>query len=306
MDRKERLNEAVNYLKYKGVVRTQQDIASKMGTTGKKPSRGNISSALSGKESVLTDQFIARFCAAFKEISYTWLLLGHGEMLTNMDKTVNDRISDILKMESLSLKTLEERCGESFELLQTCLDNDVEPSDELIQKFCGLLNINEEWLKTGVGEIYDSDQSTMNKAAWKKHMEALPTRPRLPKNTSDGHLEDYYGNGKKRMLCQEKPIITQFSDYDFSLIMKNNRMSPKYDRGDEIFFKKATYVEWGNDYLLDTIDGAKFKRVVKGIDEDGDKCVVCKSYNKEEYPDFSIKEKDIYGYYKCVGVLRIL
>jgi hypothetical protein len=85
MDKKNRFNEAVNYLKYKGVVKTQQDIASKMGTTGKKPSRGNISSALAGKKSVLTDNFIRRFCDAFTEISYRWLLTGEGDMLSNVE-----------------------------------------------------------------------------------------------------------------------------------------------------------------------------------------------------------------------------
>ena len=303
---KKRLNEAYEYLKEKGIVKTHEEIALKMGETGKTPSRSTVTSALNGNEAFLTDSFISRFCARFKEISYTWLLLGYGEMLTNTDKTINDRIKDVLKMESLSLKSLEEKCGESLEKLQSCLDNDVEPSDELIQKFCGLLNVNEDWIKTGDGEIYESEQTFVNKTVWKKHMEALPTRPRLPKNTSDGHLEDYYGKGKKRPLCQEKPIITQFTDYDFSLILKNNRMSPKYDRGDELFFKKTNIVEWGNDYLIDTVDGAKFKSVIPGVDEDGDKCVFCKSYDPVEYPDFSVKDKDINGFYKCVGVLRIL
>ena len=301
MDKKERINEAVKYLKYKGVVNTHEDIAVKM-----KAGRPSVSSALKGKEGFLTDSFIARFCATFKQISYTWLLLGEGDMLSTREKTINDRIKDILKIETVSLQALGERVGDNFDVLQKCLDDDVEPSEELISKFCAALNLNEEWIKTGDGEIYASDQNTMDKAAWKKHMEALPTRPRMPKNTSDGHLEDYYGNGKKRMLCQEKPIVTQFVDYDFSLIVKNNRMTPKYDRGDELFFKKAKIVEWGNDYLIDTDDGAKFKRIFPGVDEDGDKCVICKSYNKEEYPDFTVKEKYIHGYYRCVGVLRIL
>lgn len=296
MDKKERIKEAVAYLIYKGIVKTQKDIADKMGA-----SRTNVSSALSGKEYALTDNFIGRFCATFKEISYTWLLLGHGDMISQSGKSINDRIRDVLKMESLSLKTLEERCGESLEKLQRCLDNDEEPSVEIIQKFCSLLNINEDWVLTGSGEVYESDQATMNKAAWKKHMEALPTRPRLPKNTSDGHLEDYYGNGKKRMLCQEKPIITQFVDYDFSLIVKNNRMTPKYDRGDELFFKKSTIIEWGNDYLLDTTEGAKFKKI-----KDGGDVVRCISYNKEEYPDFEVPKSMIHGYYRLVGVLKIL
>lgn len=105
----------------------------------------------------------------------------------------------------------------------------------------------------------------------------------------------------KRELCMEKPVVSQFSDYDFSLILKNTRMTPKYDRGDELFFKKASYPEWGNDFLLDTSDGPKFKRIY----DNGDS-VRCVSYNKEEYPDFEVPKKFIYGYYRCVGVLKIL
>lgn len=295
MDRKKRLNEAVKYLKYKGIVKTQEDIAVRM-----KAGRGNISSALAGRESVLTDNFIARFCATFKEISYTWLLLGEGDMLSTREKTVNDRIKDILKLESLSLATLSDSTGENFNVLQRYIDEDVEPSEDIIVKFCNALHLNEDWIKTGDGEIYDSDQSLMHKSALNRHMEMLPTRPRLPKNTSDGHLEDYYGNGKKRFLCQEKPIMTRFVDYDFSLILKNNRMSPKYERGDELFFKKSEIIEWGNDYLIDTAEGAKFKKIY----DEGD-VVRCVSYNKDEYPDFVVPKKLIYGYYRYVGSVRI-
>lgn len=301
MDKKERLIEAVNYLKYKGIVRTQDDIATKMGA-----SRSNVSSALSGNEKVLTDNFIARFCGAFTGISYTWLLLGVGDMLSNMEKTVNDRIRDVLKMESISLETLTDRSGVDFSILQECLDRDIQPGEDIINKLCNALNLNLDWVKSGEGEIYESDQHLLKKAALKKHMEMLQTRPRLPKFMSEGHIEQYYGEGKKRMLCQEKPIITQFADYDFSLILKNNRMSPKYDRGDEVFFKRAKFPEWGNDFLLDTDDGPKFKRIYKDIDEDNEKCVRCVSYNKDEFPDFTVKEKYIHGYYRCVGVLRIL
>jgi len=301
MNRKERLNEAVNYLKFKGIVKTHEDIANKMGA-----SRPNVSSALSGKEGVLTDNFISRFCAAFPGISYSWLLLGVGDMLSNKEKSVDDRIRDILKMESVSLQTLSDKTGNDFQDLQSCLDDDMTPSDEVLEKFSSALHINEDWLKTGDGEIYDSDQRLVNSAALKKHMSMLPTKPRLPKFMSEPHIEQYYGGGKKRMLCQEKPVIAQFSDYDFSLIIKNNRMSPKYDRGDEVFFKLAKFPEWGNDFLLDTDDGPKLKRIYPAKDKDGDDCVRCVSYNKEEFPDFTIKEKYIHGYYRVVGVLRIL
>lgn len=154
--------------------------------------------------------------------------------------------------------------------------------------------VNRDWLLFGDGSMYMGEQDD--------EKSALPTetKPRLPKSVSGGHLEDYY-IGKKRELCTEKPIITQFADYDFSLILKNNRMSPRYDRGDELFFKKSTIIEWGNDYLMDTTEGAKFKKII-----DNGNSVKCISYNKEEYPEFEIPKNMILGYYRLVGVLRIL
>ena len=151
--------------------------------------------------------------------------------------------------------------------------------------------VNRDWLVFGDGTMYGEEV---------KSDTPKETKPRLPKSISGGHLEDYY-NGDKREQCQEKPIITQFSDYDFSLIVKNNRMSPRYDRGDELFFKKSTIIEWGNDYLLDTPEGCKFKKIL-----DNGNSVRCVSYNKEEYPEFSVPKNMILGYYRLVGVIRVL
>lgn len=153
-------------------------------------------------------------------------------------------------------------------------------------------HINKDWLYFGEGSMIGEHIDTK--------LVQLDTRPRLPKSMSGSHIPDYY-EGDKRSLCQEKPIITQFSDYDFTLILKNNRMSPKYDRGDELAFKKSTIIEWGNDYLLDTSEGPKFKKIYDNIDT-----VKCVSYNKDEYPEFYVPKNMIFGYYRLVGVLRIM
>ncbi len=76
MDKKERFNEAFEYLKKQGVIKTQKDLAEQMGTTSP-----NVSSALKGVNSVLTSRFIERFCQAFQDIDKIWLLTGEGEML---------------------------------------------------------------------------------------------------------------------------------------------------------------------------------------------------------------------------------
>ena len=77
MDKKERLNQAYNYLKYKGIIRSQSDLAEKMNA-----SQPNISAALSGVPRVLTSRFLRRFNEAAENIfSIDWLLTGEGEML---------------------------------------------------------------------------------------------------------------------------------------------------------------------------------------------------------------------------------
>ena len=74
--RAERLNEAFNYLRFKGLVKTQKDLAEAIGATAP-----NVSSALKGDEKFLTDSFIARFAETFEEISSHWLSTGEGDML---------------------------------------------------------------------------------------------------------------------------------------------------------------------------------------------------------------------------------
>ncbi len=156
--------------------------------------------------------------------------------------------------------------------------------------------INKEWLLFGDGAMYVDEEDNI-----------LPkeTRPRLPRTLTEGHLHEYF-EGVKRDLCDEKPIITQFPDYDFSLFLKTDRMSPNYRRGDELFFKKTDLKEWGGCYLLDTEEGPKFKKVYEDIDDKGKPCYRCVAYDREQYPDFTIPKDKVYGFYKCVGVLRIL
>lgn len=78
MDKKHRINEAFIYLKSRGIVHTQKDIALAMGA-----SASNVSSALKGVDNVLTDSFLSRFNKAFNStFSEHWLLTGEGEMLS--------------------------------------------------------------------------------------------------------------------------------------------------------------------------------------------------------------------------------
>ena len=228
----------------------------------------------------------------------------------DIDKRRSERIERLIETEGLSKRAFAQKVGFSYSNLNKILKGERKVPPVLPTKIVeAYKDIRLDWLLFGEGEMSVGDQHLADAQALQKHMEQLPTRPRIPKNIPSLQIKEYY-QGKKRVLCNERPVIAQFSDYDFSLILKNNRMSPKYERGDELFFKKAHFPEWGNDFLLDTDDGLKFKRIyeTEAADEDGNIVphIRCVSYNREDFPDFLINKKLVHGYYRCVGVLRIL
>lgn len=101
MDRKERFNEAYGFLFDNGYFHNQKEAAEKMGTTSP-----NMSSALKGKDHVLTDNFLKRFSDSFPAISIDWLLSESGSMLTlenNTSGAKDNNELEKLKEENASL-----------------------------------------------------------------------------------------------------------------------------------------------------------------------------------------------------------
>lgn len=297
MSKKERLNAAYAWLKYKGIVRTQEDVAERMGS-----SRGNVSSALSGKEGVMTDSFLTRFCNEFREISLSWLMLGIGDMLTSDAMSINERLRSILRTECTSPMELEKEHGEDFNKLQYYLEEAIVPPDKMLDSFCKLFRINKDWILKGEGDIKEKSKALVVTPEQKSEKE---TRPRLPMNVSSHNIDEYI-NGSMRSKCDERPLIEQFPDYDFTLVLKNDSMAPKYYRGDEIAVKRVDNshyekIEWGHDYLID-IDGdsPKFKVIYeKGTD------ILCRSHDPEKYPEFIVPKKNVCAIYRVVGMFRV-
>lgn len=207
---------------------------------------------------------------------------------------MRERIKALIHRESLTQREFANKLGRQPSNVSQILTGERRIprgfAADVIQAFP---HIRKDWLVFGDGPMCDGEESLSDIL----HQD---TKPRLPKTVSGGHLTDYYDGGH-RALCSEQDIVSQFAEYEFSMILKDTHMSPKYERGDELFFRKSTIIEWGNDYLLDTEEGPKFKKIYD--DKDSVRCV---SYNKEEYPEFLVPKNLIYGYYRLVGVLRIL
>jgi len=211
---------------------------------------------------------------------------------------LRERVHKLIHRENISRNEFASRIGKSasniYEILSGKRGVPKGFSTDILKAFP---KVNKDWLLFGEGSMYVDEDDGVEFPT--------ETRPRLPRVLSEGHLADYF-EGDKRHLCQEKPVITQFPDYDFSLFLKTDRMSPNYRRGDELFFKRTAIKEWGSCYLLDTAEGPKFKKVYDDVDENGNPAIRCVSYDRDEYPDFMIPKDIIFAFYKCVGVLRIL
>lgn len=216
----------------------------------------------------------------------------------------------LIETEGLSQRAFAEKLGYSYSSLNKIMTGVRKVPSSLPSKIVEVFkHVRLEWILYGTGAMYAKDQHLVDKTAINEHMAMLPTRPRLPKDFSEGPVEDYY-KGDKRKLCTERPLIYNFSDYNFSLILKNKRMEPKYEKGDEVFFTETNFIQddidplWGEEYLLDTEIGIMFKRIYPAVNKKGEDCFRCVAYNREEFPDFLVPKKLVRCIYQCVGALK--
>lgn len=129
MGRVVRFKEAFKYIWYAGKIKNQTELAQLM-----KSSRSNISVALNGKESILTDKFLLRFNEAVGNIfSLEWLINGRGDMLNPLlgrlasNSTVTNVGVDI--SENRGAANSIDNCGERDAVDESeDIKNDLEPA----------------------------------------------------------------------------------------------------------------------------------------------------------------------------------
>lgn len=103
MNKKERFNQAYKYAYDKGLIHSQKDLSEKMQTT-----ESNVSRALKGVPSVLTDRFISRFCHVFPIFSVEWLMYGEDNSEMLKEKEPNNGEHDIISLAAQLIKQNEQ------------------------------------------------------------------------------------------------------------------------------------------------------------------------------------------------------
>lgn len=105
MERKERIEKAYKYLQFKGIVRSQSELADKMGIN-----RTSVTLAINGDPRYTTDSFIKNLSASFPGVfNLQWLLNEEGSM-TMDDEQQRDHttVQDIISLSAQLIKQNEE------------------------------------------------------------------------------------------------------------------------------------------------------------------------------------------------------
>lgn len=130
----------------------------------------------------------------------------------------------------------------------------------------------------------------------------VETRPRIPLNAAAGSVSIAM-TGVRKEDTEQMPFIQAFSNYNYTILVKGDSMEPEFHSGDELaclqLKGKASYIQWGRYHVLDTAQGVLVKRIY-----DREDSILCKSDNKDLYPDFEIPKEEVYNLGLVIGMLR--
>ena len=78
---------------------------------------------------------------------------------------MNNKIKDIREALNLSQREFGERLGVSRDVISNIENGRVEAKERFIRHICQLYKINEHWMETGDGEMFEENPTEANKIA---------------------------------------------------------------------------------------------------------------------------------------------
>ncbi|MCU5977936.1 helix-turn-helix domain-containing protein [Clostridioides difficile] len=152
----------IKFLRKEVLNLTQEKFADKINI-----SRSNICNIEINKITV-TDRVILDICREFS-INENWIRYGSGDMFIKTD--INERLKLIRLYFNLSQKDF----GSRLTIAQNYLSN-IEKgyrnvTDKIIKITCFEFNINEEWLRTGIGNMFTKQDDILQKVAIEYNLE---------------------------------------------------------------------------------------------------------------------------------------
>lgn len=257
IDKKNRLDIAVAYLKGERIIKTQKDISKKMGM-----SEETISRALKGLEKYLTDSFLEKFAYEFS-LNPEWLKNNNGSMLIQQEqKEVPEEEEE--EDDELALFLREER--KNYDLTLTDIHEKTGIPQKLLKEF--------QW---GEAQLTDRQRYALTQYVEEAREYFQENAIGIPKgritgyyypevNASAGFDVSTFNEEKTRI-----PIfLPDFGDNVIFINVYGDSMYPKYKSGDMIGIKPVEfqYIVFGHPYVVVFDNGdTNIKYVQKGSDE---------------------------------------
>ncbi len=167
--------------------------------------------------------------------------------------------------------------------------------------------ISFEWFYRGKGLMLntlggaDNEDTSLVKEETKKYGKTSGGEVRLlPMRLQAGSLAEFFESAN---VYNCELIKSPIDGADFAMTVAGDSMMPKYPEGAYVFIKRVNekvFIEWGETYVLDTINGSVIKCIYPV--EDNPAKIKCVSLN-EKYPPFEVYLSDIIGFYRVLLVV---
>ena len=158
--------------------------------------------------------------------------------------------------------------------------------------------INLSWLLTGEGEMLTTDAPVIEQRKQESEENEGKLIPLLPLSAEGGSLDGFDNLGVSLPDCEV--IYSPIKDADMAITVSGKSMEPDYPEGCRVVVKRinhALFIEWGREYVLDTINGIVLKTLEPSDDPN---FIRCTSLNPDQrrYAPFEIPKESVRGVYR--------
>lgn len=210
--------------------------------------------------------------------------------------SLQDRIRQFISYIGLTVSEFEGKAGLSNGSVSKMGDGTRRTTiDKISNSFPELSKV---WLLTGEGEMLTTDAPVVEQRKQESEENEGKLIPLLPLSAEGGSLDGFDNLGVSLPDCEV--IYSPIKDADMAITVSGKSMEPDYPEGCRVVVKRINhdlFIEWGREYVLDTINGIVLKTLEPSDDPN---FIRCTSLNPDQrrYAPFEIPKESVRGVYR--------